>query len=362
MYEKKNEAVGATRREFLAAAGACAVALNMGTAWGAGGGAKSQMGLATDVWDLHDRVQAARGQKRDVADPLTFLERCVELGAAGMQGPLGVRDAEYTTKLRRFAEERQLYIEGSIVLEGQRLDWGTVEKEMATAKEAGAKVVRVVTMPGRRYEAFKARAEFEAASARALEVLQRVEPMAAKHRVRIAVENHKDHRIGEQLEMLKKVSSEWIGMCVDFGNSFALCEDSLEVARAYAPWAYSAHIKDQAVRESENGFLFGDAPLGQGFLELPEMIRILREAHPEMKFSLEVMTRDPLVVPVLSERYWATMGNVPATDLARTMRTVKSKGAKQALATISGLSADEQMAAETRNIVESLAWGKERMK
>ena len=48
---------------------------------------------------------------------------------------------------------------------------------------------------------------------------------------------------------MKRLSSEWIGMCVDTGNSFALCEDPMEVVRAYAPFAFSVHVRDQAVQD-----------------------------------------------------------------------------------------------------------------
>ena len=62
-------------------------------------------------------------------------------------------------------------------------------------------------------------------------------------------------------------------MCVDTGNSFALCEDPMEVVRAYAPFAFSVHVRDQAVQDYEDGFLFTDTALGQGFLDVPATVR-----------------------------------------------------------------------------------------
>lgn len=343
--------VGLSRRQFLVAT----AALPLTRFASAAVLQRTAVGLASDVWGIHQRWQVASGKKGDLSDPQAFLGQCHRLGAHGMQMPLGIREPDDLAKLRKSAEDRDLYIEGSINLIGPRFDLDGFEKELLTAKSAGASVVRTVVTPGRRYEQFNSAEEFAGAYAYALEVLKKVEPVVARHKIRLAIENHKDHRISERLELLKRLGSEWIGVCVDVGNSFSLCEDPMETVRAFAPFAFSVHLKDQAVREYDDGFLLADVHLGKGFLDLPGMVRVLREAHPEVRFSLEVITRDSLRVPVLTPRYWVTMGGVPPTDLARTLKTVRSKSSAEPLPVISSLPADEQLQAETRNIQRSLA-------
>jgi sugar phosphate isomerase/epimerase len=154
------------------------------------------------------------------------------------------------------------------------------------------------------------------------------------------------------------LSSEWIGMCVDTGNSFALCEDPMEVVRAYAPLAFSVHVRDHAVQECEEGFLFIDTALGQGFLDVPATIRVLREARPEVHFNLEDIARDALKVPVLTPKYWATMPGVPATDLARTLRTVKAKASREPLPKIDSLPMEQRVRCEQRMVEDSLAFAR----
>ena len=78
------------------------------------------------------------------------------------------------------------------------------------------------------------------------------------------------------MDLVKRVESEHIGVCLDTGNSIALLEDPMEVVEALAPWALTTHIKDMAVREYERGFLLAEVPLGTGFLELTRMIQVLR--------------------------------------------------------------------------------------
>lgn len=319
---------------------------------------RSKMGLASDCWHIHDRAQAAQGQKGDLSDPLLFLQRCYQLGAGGMQVPLGVRDKAYCAGLRKWAEAHEMYIEGSANLADSRFDAEQFEKEVLTAQAVGATVVRTVTIPGRRYEQFNSAEEFARSSQRAAERLRLAEPIMAKHRMRLAVENHKGHRVNERLDLLQRLSSEWIGMCVDTGNSFALCEDPMDVVRAYVPFAFSVHVRDHAVQEYEDGFLFGETAIGQGFFDVPAMVRVLREAHPEVRFSLEVIARDPLRVPVLTPKYWATMPGVPATDLARTLRTVRAKAPREPLPMVSLLPAGQQVDCEQRMVEDSLAYAR----
>ena len=135
--------------------------------------------------------------------------------------------------------------------------------------------------------------------------------MVARHRCLLAVENHKDWRADELLALLKKVGSDSLGVCLDTGNSISLLEDPMEVVEALAPRAFTTHFKDMAVEEYRDGFLLAEVPLGTGFLDLPRVVRVLREARPEIRFNLEMITRDPLKVPCLTDRYWATFADLP---------------------------------------------------
>jgi sugar phosphate isomerase/epimerase len=75
------------------------------------------------------------------------------------------------------------------------------------------------------------------------QVLRQSEPLLRRYRLRVGIENHKDWLADEQVEILKSVSSPWLGACVDFGNNLALLEDSLEVVRKLAPYAVTTHLE-----------------------------------------------------------------------------------------------------------------------
>jgi len=346
------------RRDALKSLAAGAAAVNALALHGAQD-ESSATRLGIVVYCLGHRTQALREQQpsRDLSDPLALLQHCRQLGAGGVQLSLGVRDETYTRTLREQAGQYGMFIEGIVSPPSGAADVERFDAQLATAARAGAGVVRTVIMPGRRYEFFDSAEQFREYAERGRRALELAEPVAAKHRVRLAVENHKDQRVPERVELLRRLSSPWIGACVDVGNSFALLEDPLEVVEAYAPWAVSVHLKDQAVRECEDGFLFGDAALGQGCLDLKRMVQMLHQAKPEVRFSLEVITRDPLKVPCLTEKYWATLRGVPGTDLARTLRIVRAH-AQKTLPRVSELPPTERAEVEEQNIRQSLAYAR----
>lgn len=253
-----------------------------------------------------------------------------------------------------------MFIEGSTSLPQDRSGLEKFEASVRTAKQAGAKVIRIA-IGGRRYEQFSKAEQFKAFAERSLKSVQLAEPVAARHSMRLAIENHKDWRIDQMLDMLRHISSEYVGVCVDTGNSFSLLEDSMAVVEAYAPYAFSAHLKDMAVDEYEQGFLLADVPLGQGLLDLPRIVRVLRKARPEIRFSLEMATRDPLKVPCLTEKYWATFANVPGSDLARALRYVRTNSSRGNLPKVNHLPPNELVKLEEANIIKCLTFAKEHL-
>jgi len=295
------------------------------------------------------------------ADPLNYLEYSHSFGAGGIQVALRRQDEAYCSQLRRKAEEYGMFIEGMASLPRDRSDVGRFEDEVRTAKQAGASVIRVVLVAGRRYENYGSDDQFRKEVGKAIESVGMAEPIAARHGVRLAIENHKDHRIGERLDMLKNLSTEYVGLCLDTGNNIAMLEDPMEVVEAFTPYAFTVHLKDAAVKESENGFLLIDLPLGEGFLDLPRMVQVIRKAKPDICFTLELITRDPLEVPCLTEKYWAAMSDVPGRDLARTLRMVRANAHRKPLPSISQMPHDELVRLEEENIKRSLSYAREHL-
>ncbi|HEX6227542.1 MAG TPA: TIM barrel protein [Chryseolinea sp.] len=292
---------------------------------------------------------------------IDLLEHCHKIGAGGIQ--VVVRDwtDDFAKKLRDRREKLGLYLEGSIGVPYTPDDVGKFEKEVINAKEAGAVILRTVTSSGRRYESFHSQAEVEEFQRKAMAALQLAEPVLRKHKVKLAVENHKDWRASELANAMKTLSSEWVGVTLDFGNSISLAEDPMEVIETLVPFVVSTHVKDMGVEEYPDGFLLSEVPLGKGFLDLTKIVTLCKKHNPAVAFNLEMITRDPLEIPCLKDEYWKVFDGVPAAELARTLRMVRQHPYGAPLPRVSQLGGEEKLAVEEDNIVKCLAYSKDRL-
>ena len=340
-----------TRRELLQAAAVAGAA-------GAIRGARAETGLPLGVATAS--YNTAIGQQAALREPLAFLKFCRERGAAGVQH--GIPANADTAAIKRYLGESGMWLEGSVRVPLDAGDVERFEREVVIAKQCGAEVVRSVLTGARRYETFTTAGEVVEFRKKGLASLQLAAPVMARHKLRLAMENHKDLRAEEQVELLKAVSSEYVGATLDTGNSLALLEDPLETLAALGPWTFSVHLKDMAVDECPEGFLLAEIPLGQGFLPLQELVDGVRKHRAGVRFNLEMITRDPLVVPCLTERYWATMSAVPGRVLARTLSLVRKHAEGRPLPRTTGLGAAERLRLEDDNVRRCIDFARTRLK
>lgn len=336
-----------TRRDMLAAGGGLLASVAFGDEPPKG----ANLGVLLYSYGIRSRAE------RGFSDPVRFLEFCAGRGANAAQLPLGVRAEAEATAVRRACDRLGMAVEGVVSPpKSDRADRDRFAAELATAKACGAAVVRVVLLGGRRYEVFATADDYAAFARRADEMLEAAVPLAEKAGVKLAIENHKDFRTDELLDLLKKRASDHLGVCVDTGNNLALLEDPHRAIEELAPLALTVHLKDMGVEESADGFRLAEVPLGQGLLDLKAVVAALRKGNPKVRFNLEMITRDPLSIPCLTDKYWATLGKVPGRDLARTLALVRRAARKEPLPRVTGLSAAEQVEAEDRNVRASFAF------
>ena len=130
----------------------------------------------------------------------------------------------------------------------------------------------------------------------------------------------------------------------------------MQIIEAYAPFAFSVHLKDMAFEEYGDGFLLSEVPLGRGFLSISRVVEILRKANPAVQLNLEMITRDPLRIPCLTDAYWATMRGTPASQFAQALGTAKQNISKIALPRLSDLPPEKQLLLEDEHVRASLAF------
>ena len=327
-----------SRRDLLALAGPAAAW--MATAHAQSTPSLARMGGTPTAFSVRSR----RGGK-----PFDIVEHCHSIGLGGVQTNPPSLEPDAIKKFRARLEAYNMHLSCDPRLPRQESELPAFEAQVKAYKEAGAHSFHAA-MTGRRYEDFDSLTPWKTMFEQAQKTIERAEPVLRKYKVPLGIENHKGWRSAEQAAWLKRLGSEYVGVCLDFGNNLSLCEDPMDTARTLAPYIVSAHIKDMGLEEYEDGFLLSEVVMGEGMLDLKGMMQVLRERNPKVIFNLEMITRDPLKIPVYTPKYWATFDDtvspLPGRDLAKTLSVVKKNKPKSPLPRIAGLSNEQAVKLE----------------
>jgi 3-oxoisoapionate decarboxylase len=311
------------------------------------------MGLTSDSFQS---IRFASPQRLLEVDRLMRLAASV--GAAGAHGGMTQIDLDWARRTRRMKDELGMYVEVQTFL--PRDDPAVFEHAVTIAKEAGATSLRVVCLLGRRYEMFDTLDGWKTAVAGFHKQIAAAVPIVEKHRMPLGIENHKDWRVDEQVALLQQYDSEYLGVSLDTGNNLTVLDDPMEVVEKLAPYTFSVHLKDMAAEECERGYFLSEVPLGAGMLDIKRMVNIVRRAKPEVHFSLEMITRDPLEVPCLTDKYWATF-DVNGIQLARLLSTIRAHKPRSPLPRITGLTPEERYALELEFVDRSIVYARDQL-
>ena len=323
---------------------------------------RTTMGLTPDSFQS---IRFGTPERILSADRLMMV--AAEVGAAGAHGGMTDVSFDWARRTRRLKEELDMYLEIQTFLprpgveEGPGPDPVEFEHAVTVAKEAGATSLRVVCLLGRRYELMHSLDDWKQAIERFHRQIAAAVPIVERHRMPLGIENHKDWRVDQQVALLERYSSEYVGVCLDTGNNLAVLDDPIETVEKLAPWTFNVHFKDMAMEECESGFLLSEVPLGEGMLDMPRITGIIRRARPDVRFSLEMITRDPLLVPCLTDRFWASFDDLNGIHLARALTRIRSSRRTAPLPRISGLDPDQRLALEHELVDRSITYAREHL-
>ncbi len=348
-----------TRRQMLIAAGAAPAFLSkMAAAATANPYGKRGLGAAPTGFMARIRVN------NQAKPPVDWIDYCHTLGLGGAETSAPPTDREAINKYRAKIASYEMHVIFNVRLPNIEADIPAFEAGVKAASQIGAYGLHAALTP-RRYESLDSIEAFKKSFEKNQQSVALAEPVLRKNKIRLAIENHKGWRSAEQAAWLKRVSSEYVGVHLDFGNNVSLCEDPMQTLHTLLPYVISGHIKDMAVQLYEEGFLLSEVPLGDGFLDLETMVKKLRQKDPNMALDLETITRDPLKIPVFTDKYWATFDDsyspLPGRDLARTLTLVKKNPPKKPLPKTSGLSPAEQLKLEDENNLASIQYARENL-
>lgn len=241
--------------------------------------------LGLDSYSYH--LHLAEREPREGA--FWLLNRVIDLGLDGCQfDPMHLDhwDRELVLDIGAFCRDHGLYLE----LGSGGFDHDFLAARLELASRAGARVMRTF-ISGQRGEIPEEQLQEWIGFAKAN--FRRLASTAERTGVPLALENHEDLTSREIIGILDAADSPWIRACVDTGNALSVGEDPVECVKALAPYAAATHLKDWQVWR-ENGVLVRMSfPLGRGDARVPEALRILTSARPEMPITIEQPYIDP---------------------------------------------------------------------
>lgn len=142
--------------------------------------------------------------------------------------------------------------------------------------------------------------------------------------ITLAVENHGDLLGREVAALIEAAGPDFVGACLDPGNSVALAEDPLVTFEHVAPYIVASHIRDSVVWPHPRGAAFQWVALGDGNVGLPALARRYQTECSAAAFTLEILTgMPPRVLPYLDDGYWQAFAERPAWEAARFERLVR---------------------------------------
>ncbi|MCC6861002.1 MAG: sugar phosphate isomerase/epimerase [Bryobacterales bacterium] len=334
-----------TRRTFIAATAAAGAAAQPSPP-----AVRSGMGFSPDCFVI----------ARPSRDAIQYLEYAYSRGAGGVQAGLMNFEPEYLRTLRQRSEQLGMYLEISTMLPKPD-DSSMFEKVVRAAKECGAYCLRSVCLSGRRYETFNTLEEWKTFVSTSHARLERAARILEKERFPLGLENHKDWTVEEMAPLMKKFSSEYLGTCIDWGNNVSLLDDPYELAEALGPFIVNAHIKDMALEEYEDGFLLAEVPLGEGYFDLKRIAATLQKHRPKVKFSLDMLTRNPLKIPCLTEKYWVTFTGRNGKYLARTLAAVRANKPRSPVPRPESMDQAARLQLEQENVRKSVLYARDEL-
>ena len=127
-------------------------------------------------------------------------------------------------------------------------------------------------------------------------------------RVKLAMENGKIPAAVLD-RVLRSLASPCVGITLDTVNSLAIPEGTKEVVTTLAPHTFCLHIKEFVVKRAWHmmGFVVEGRPAGQGQLDVPWLLGVLRRAGVEANAILELWPPEQrtLQETIAIEQAWA---------------------------------------------------------
>jgi sugar phosphate isomerase/epimerase len=314
------------RREFLGAAALTALAQPHGAAQDGAPETTSRgkVRFGMDAYSIRD----LRWKDLQLIDYAAGLK--LDALQLSIPGDFASLDPDHLHKVRDYAKSKQIELSvgaGSICTTAPA--WnpnnGSPEQYLArnavVANELGLKYLRVfIGAPTDRHSKVPIEAHIEST----LKGLRGARARMLDRGVKVAIENHGDLTARELRQLVETAGADLVGVNYDSGNPMWVMEDPAQALEVLAPYVEVSHFRDSALFEHPRGAAFQWVAMGDGSVNLPDVVSLYQKLCPGKSILLEVITgRPPQMLPYLEDSWWDGFRKMPATDFARFLGLVK---------------------------------------
>jgi sugar phosphate isomerase/epimerase len=194
-------------------------------------------------------------------------------------------------------------------------------RNASVVSELGLKYIRVfIGAPTDRHGKLPIEAHIEST----LKALRIARARMMDRGLKVAIENHGDLTAREMRQLIETAGADLAGVNYDSGNPMWVMEDPALTLEVLAPYIETSHFRDSALFEHPRGAAFQWVAMGDGSVNLPEVVDLYRRLCPSKSILLEVITgRPPQMLPYLEDTWWRGFSKLPAPDFARFLSLVK---------------------------------------
>ena len=151
--------------------------------------------------------------------------------------------------------------------------------------------------------------------------LKQYGPIVAGDGRMLAIENHQDFGADELVGFCEETSG--VGICVDAGNTFPVCEAPMDFYARVAPHVRHVHLKDYRVQFTEEGYRLVRCAIGDGAVPIRAMLDLFLKHHPTLTAVLEPGALEARHVRFLTPDWWRFYPPKSAESLARCLAAAR---------------------------------------
>jgi sugar phosphate isomerase/epimerase len=142
---------------------------------------------------------------------------------------------------------------------------------------------------------------------------------AERYKMPLVFENGRHTAAADLAAFIQAAQSDFVGACYDMGNALTVPENPVEAAEILGPYCRCAHMKDFQVFRTVSGVTLVNCPVGEGAVEISDVLRTLKAKKPELTIFLQTVA-ERIPVPVLSDDFLQRYPRITARALAGLLR------------------------------------------